>query len=169
MKIRAAQVEDAQQLLAIYTPYVLDTAITFEIEVPSLAEFVGRIVEMQATYPYLVAEDEGEVVGYAYAHAYYGRAAYAWTVEVSIYIDQTARAKGIGTALYDRLETLLIEQGITQALACISLPNEASIQFHQKRGYEEVAHFKKVGYKLGQWRDIVWLQKELQDIPAPTK
>lgn len=169
MKIRAAQVEDAQQLLAIYTPYVLDTAITFEIEVPSLAEFVGRITETQATYPYLVAEDEGEVVGYAYAHAYYGRAAYAWTVEVSIYIDQTARAKGIGTALYDRLETLLIEQGITQALACISLPNEASIQFHQKRGYEEVAHFKKVGYKLGQWRDIVWLQKELQDIPAPTK
>ena len=169
MNIRPVEAADAKQLLAIYTPYVLNTAITFETEIPTIEEFERRIAETQSSHPYLVAEDKGQIVGYAYAHAYYGRAAYAWTVEVSIYVDQVARAKGIGTALYDRLEELLIEQGMTQALACISLPNEASIQFHQKRGYEEVAHFKKVGYKLGQWRDIVWLQKELQDIVNPTE
>lgn len=169
MEIRAAKATDAKNLLAIYTPYVLETTITFETEIPSLEEFERRITDTQATYPYLVAEEEGKLLGYAYAHAYYGRVAYAWTVEVSIYVDQATRATGIGTALYDRLEELLIEQGMTQALACISLPNDTSIAFHKKRGYEQVAHFKKVGYKLGQWRDIVWLQKELQDIANPTE
>lgn len=169
MEIRTARVEDAKELLAIYTPYVLETAITFETEVPSLEEFEHRITDTQASYPYLVAEEAGQVLGYAYAHAYYGRAAYAWTVEVSVYVEKAARATGVGTALYNQLEELLIEQGMTQALACISLPNDASITFHKKRGYEQVAHFKKVGYKLGQWRDIVWLQKELKDIANPTE
>lgn len=161
MEIRVAKVEDARDLLAIYAPYVRETAITFETEVPSVEEFEGRIAAIQAIYPYLVAEVDGELVGYAYAHAYYGRAAYAWTVEVSIYVDQKAGGKGVGNALYDALEEELRKQGIRQALACISLPNDASIFFHQKRGYEQVGHFHKVGYKFDQWHDIVWLQKEL--------
>lgn len=161
MGIRVAQLADAAQLLEIYSPYVTETAITFETEVPTVSEFEKRILETQEKHPYLVAEGNGRILGYAYAHPYYGRAAYAWTVELSIYVDQAARAKGVGSALYNALEEALAEQGVLNFLACISFPNEPSIAFHLKRGYEQVAHFKHVGYKLGEWRDIVWLQKSL--------
>ncbi|MBY5035060.1 GNAT family N-acetyltransferase [Streptococcus gallolyticus] len=168
MEIRSARVEDAAQLLKIYEPYIRETAITFETEVPSVAEFEQRILETQKKHPYLVVEEEGQILGYAYAHPYYGRAAYAWTVELSIYIDQEARAQGLGTALYDLLEEKLAAQGVLNFLVCISLPNDASIAFHHKRGYEQVAHFKNVGYKLGSWRDIVWLQKSLGQSAQPS-
>ncbi|BAH87990.1 GNAT family N-acetyltransferase [Streptococcus mutans] len=163
MKIRNACKEDAKQLIAIYAPYVEKTAITFEYQVPSLEEFEERIEKTKQKFPYLVAEEEGILQGYAYASAYYNRAAYDWTVELSIYIREKARGKHIGSQLYASLERNLQETGFVNLLVCIALPNNASLTFHKKHGYEQVAHFKKVGYKFDKWHDIVWMQKRLLD------
>ncbi|HFU4011204.1 TPA: N-acetyltransferase family protein [Streptococcus suis] len=161
IEIRSARIEDAADLVAIYAPYVEKTAITFETQVPTVSEFASRIEKTLEKFPYLVAVEEGALVGYAYASSYYARAAYDWTVELSVYIQQEARGKGIGTMLYDALEEELIVRGFKNLLACIALPNPASLALHEKRGYEQVAHFKKVGYKFDTWHDIVWLQKSL--------
>ncbi|MDT9511193.1 GNAT family N-acetyltransferase [Streptococcus mutans] len=166
MKIRDACKEDAKQLIAIYAPYVEKTAITFEYQVPSLEEFEDRIEKTKQKFPYLaylVAEEEGILQGCAYASAYYNRAAYDWTVELSIYIKEEARGKHIGSQLYASLERNLQETGFVNLLVCIALPNNASLTFHKKHGYEQVAHFKKVGYKFDKWHDIVWMQKRLLD------
>ncbi|HFR3770039.1 TPA: N-acetyltransferase family protein [Streptococcus suis] len=159
--IRNAEIADSGALVAIYAPYVEQTAITFETQVPTVSEFETRIRKVREKFPYLVAEEGGRIVGYAYAGTYYARAAYDWTVELSVYLDQSARGKGIGSLLYDRLEEELIARGFKNFLACIALPNPASIALHEKRGYEQVAHFKKVGYKFDKWHDIIWLQKSL--------
>ncbi|NQN91599.1 N-acetyltransferase [Streptococcus suis] len=161
IEIRNAQVEDAANLVAIYAPYVEKTAITFETQVPAVEDFANRIEKTLKKFPYLVAVDEGQIVGYAYASTYYARAAYDWTVELSVYVQKEARGKGIGTLLYTALEEELTARGFKNFLACIALPNPASIALHEKRGYQQVAHFKKVGYKFGTWHDIVWLQKSL--------
>ncbi|MFI3112956.1 GNAT family N-acetyltransferase [Streptococcus suis] len=159
--IRSARTEDAADLVAIYAPYVEKTAITFETEVPTVEAFASRIKKTLEKFPYLVAEEEGRVVGYTYASTYYARAAYDWTVELSVYVSREARGKGIGSLLYTALEEELTERGFKNFLACIALPNPASLALHKKRGYEQVAHFKKVGYKFDSWHDIVWLQKSL--------
>lgn len=161
IEIRNAQVEDAANLVAIYAPYVEKTAITFETQVPTVEDFENRIKKTMKKFPYLVAIEEGQIVGYAYASTYYARAAYDWTVELSVYVQKEARGKGVGTLLYTALEEELTTRGFKNFLACIALPNPASIALHEKRGYEQVAHFKKVGYKFGTWHDIVWLQKSL--------
>ena len=124
-------------------------------------DFKNRIKKTMEKFPYLVAIEEGQIVGYAYASTYYARAAYDWTVELSVYVQKEARGKGVGTLLYTALEEELTARGFKNFLACIALPNPASIALHEKRGYEQVAHFKKVGYKFGTWHDIVWLQKSL--------
>ncbi|HEM3203915.1 TPA: N-acetyltransferase [Streptococcus suis 8830] len=159
--IRSARTEDAADLVAIYAPYVEKTAITFETEVPTVEAFASRIEKTLEKFPYLVAVEEGKVVGYAYASTYYARAAYDGTVELSVYVSREARGKGIGSLLYDAIEEDLKARGFKNFLACIALPNPASIALHEKRGYEQVAHFKKVGYKFDTWHDIVWLQKSL--------
>ena len=161
MEIRFAKPSDARSLLDIYAPYVENTAITFEYEVPTIEDFATRIEKTLEKYPYLVAEEDGVVVGYAYASTYYARAAYDWAVELSVYVSQDARGQGVGTRLYDALEGLLKQMGYIHFLACISLPNEASLALHRKRGYQQVAHFPKIGYKFNRWHDIVWLQKSL--------
>ena len=161
IEIRNAQVEDAANLVAIYAPYVEKTAITFETQVPTVEDFKNRIKKTMKKFPYLVAIEEGQIVGYAYASTYYARAAYDWTVELSVYVQKEARGKGVGTLLYTALEEELTARGFKNFLACIALPNPASIALHEKRGYEQVAHFKKIGYKFGTWHDIVWLQKSL--------
>ncbi|NQJ22049.1 N-acetyltransferase [Streptococcus suis] len=161
INIRSAQKVDAADLVAIYAPYVETTAITFETEVPSVADFAGRIEKTLEKFPYLVAEEEGQIVGYAYASTYYARAAYDWTVELSVYVSREVRGKGIGSLLYDAIEEDLKARGFKNFLACIALPNPASLALHKKRGYEQVAHFKNVGYKFDTWHDIVWLQKSL--------
>ena len=161
IEIRNAQVEDAANLVAIYAPYVEKTAITFETQVPTAEDFENRIKKTMEKFPYLVAIEEGQIVGYAYASTYYARAAYDWTVELSVYVQKEARGKGVGTLLYTALEEELTARGFKNFLACIALPNPASIALHEKRGYEQVAHFKKIGYKFGTWHDIVWLQKSL--------
>ncbi|HEL1711202.1 N-acetyltransferase family protein [Streptococcus suis] len=159
--IRSARIGDAADLVAIYAPYVEKTAITFETEVPTVEAFASRIEKTLEKFPYLVAVEEGKIVGYAYASTYYARAAYDWTVEFSVYVQKEARGKGIGNLLYTALEEELTARGFKNFLACIALPNPASIALHEKKGYQQVAHFKKVGYKFGTWHDIVWLQKSL--------
>ena len=169
MEIRFAKPSDARSLLDIYAPYVENTAITFEYEVPTIEDFANRIEKTLEKYPYLVAEEDGVVVGYAYASTYYARAAYDWAVELSAYVSQDARGQGVGTRLYDALEDLLEQMGYIHFLACISLPNEASLALHRKRGYQQVAHFPKIGYKFECWHDIVWLQKSLDKEARPIK
>ena len=169
MEIRFAKPSDDRSLLDIYAPYVENTAITFEYEVPTIENFANRIEKTLEKYPYLVAEEDGVVVGYAYASTYYARSAYDWAVELSVYVSQDARGQGVGTRLYDALEDLLEQMGYIHFLACISLPNEASLALHRKRGYQQVAHFPKIGYKFECWHDIVWLQKSLDKEARPIK
>ncbi len=161
--IRPVEITDAQVIADIYAPYVTDTTITFEIEGPSADEFAQRITKTTKNFPYLVAEENGKLLGYAYASTYYARAAYDWTCELSIYLDSDVCGKGVGSFLYDALENELAQRGMVNLLACISLPNDTSIAFHQKRGFSQVAHFPKMGYKFDKWHDIVWLQKRLKD------
>lgn len=159
IKIRSAVVTDVKELLSIYTPYIKETAITFETTVPTEEEFSQRVERILQDFPYLVAVEEKKILGYAYASPYYNRSAYDWTVELSVYVAQDARGKGVGGLLYCHLEEVLLKRGFKNLLACIALPNDASLKMHEKMGYEQVAHFKKVGYKFGVWHDIVWLQK----------
>lgn len=161
MNIRVAVPEDASELLKIYTPYVTDTAVTFEYEVPEVEEFAGRIWETLKRYPYLVVEEAGNVLGYSYASSFKARAAYAWSVETSIYLYRDVKRRGIGAALYRELEGLLSRQNVCNLCACITYPNPESIGFHEKSGYRTVAHFSSAGFKLGAWHDIVWMEKKL--------
>ena len=169
MNIRFARPSDAATLLDIYAPFVENTAITFEYEVPTIEDFATRIEKTLEKYPYLVAEEDGLILGYAYASTYYARAAYDWAAELSVYVSQDARGKRVGSRLYDELEDLLDQMGYMHFLACISLPNEASLALHRKRGYQQVAHFPKIGYKFERWHDIVWLQKSLDKQAGPIK
>ncbi len=166
--IRTAAPSDAEALLAIYAPYVTETAITFEFEVPSLEEFRGRIEHTLENYPYLVAQDtDGHIVGYAYASAFKVRPAYNWSVETSIYVASGCRGQHIGAQLYEELERILIRQHVINACACICATYDESILFHQKRGYQLVATFHKSGYKSDAWHDMVWMEKFLGDHPIP--
>lgn len=162
IKIEAAHEENAKELLEIYRPYVESSVITFEYDVPTVEEFQKRIRNIKSKFPYLIAKNEDVILGYAYASTYYNRQAYDWTVEVSIYVDEKARGQGVGKRLYSELELALVNQGIKNCLACIALPNSASIALHEKLGYQKTAHFKEVGYKFGQWHDIIWMQKKLR-------
>ena len=162
MIIRPVQLSDAVTIRAIYQPYVTETAITFEVDVPTVQEFERRITKTLLQFPYLVAEVDGKVAGYAYSSTYYARAAYDWTTELSIYIAKEACGQGIGSALYTALEEELQTRGYLRFLACIAVPNEASISMHKKRGYVQVAHFPKIGYKFNKWHDIVWMQKTIE-------
>lgn len=163
--IRMASQADAEEILAIYAPYVTQTAITFEYEIPLIEEFRGRMRNTLAKYPYLVAEAEGEILGYAYASAFKGRPAYDWSVETSIYVKQDRHGMGIGKSLYAALEDWLKRQHIINVNACIAYPNPESEKFHEKLGYKTVAHFTKCGYKMGCWYDMIWMEKMLGEHP----
>ena len=167
LKIRPVTLEDAPELVRIYAPYVKKTAITFEIDVPTIEEFEGRIEKIHQRFPYLVAEEDGQVLSYAYASTYNDRSAYDWAVEVSVYVDQDYHGQRLGTRLYEALESELEARGFLRFLACISLPNPASITLHEKRGYVQVAHFPKIGYKFDQWHDIIWMQKTIEGPVKP--
>ena len=172
IQIRMATVEDAKVLLEIYKPYVEQTTITFEYEVPSIEEFASRIQNTLLRYPYLVAELGDEVVGYAYASPFKSRAAYDWSVETSIYVKQSIRGKGVGKKLYAVLENFLKAQHIVNVNACITYPNTVSMGFHEQLGYKQVAHFTKCGYKIGKWCDMIWMEKMLGEhgeAPLPVR
>ena len=157
--LRLARPEDAADILRVYQPFITDTAISFEYEVPSAAEFAERIKSIAAEYPYLVYEREGKIEGYAYAHRYLERAAYQWDVEVTVYLSAAVRGAGIGAQLYAAMEKLLQRQGIINLYACITATNTASISFHAKNGYKMVGTFHKSGFKLDEWQDVVWMEK----------
>lgn len=161
IKIRTALESDAKELLEIYAPYIEKTVITFEYTVPTLAEFSQRIHDTLKQYPYIVAEDNGEIVGYAYVGPFNVRAAYDWTVESSVYVKSDVKGKGIGTKLYQALEDILKKQNISNIVAIITGDNKRSLAFHKKLGYEYVGTFKDVGYKFGQWHDVTWFKKTL--------
>lgn len=161
-KVRIAKIEDASKLLEIYRPYVLNTAISFETEPPTLQEFQSRISESIDKFPWVVCELEGEIVGYAYAGAYKSRCAYAWSVESTVYVQENLQGQGIGKHLYRHLLAMLKQQGAVNVIAGIALPNQASVGIHESLGFEKVAHFKDVGFKLGKWWDVGYWQLQLQ-------
>ncbi|MBR2835108.1 MAG: N-acetyltransferase [Coriobacteriales bacterium] len=161
--VRLASPKDAQKLLSIYQYYVNNTAITFETEVPTIEEFEQRIRTMLLTHPYLVVFDTNEpetLLGYAYAHAFYGRAAYSHSAEVSIYLDWKTRGKHLGSLLYIRLEELLVAQHVTNLIAVITSADEGgSIGFHEHMGYRTVGTLNNCGYKFSSWYSVTWMEK----------
>ncbi len=166
--IRVATPDDAGALLAIYTPYVTNTAISFECEAPGLSEFQKRIENTLKRYPYLLAERDGEILGYAYTGPFVGRAAYAWAAETTIYLKEDKKKMGIGRALYEALEKVSRAQNILNLNACIGYPEADdeyltgnSVQFHGHMGYRMVGEFHKCGYKFGRWYNMVWMEKLL--------
>ena len=172
IKIRPATEADAAEILNIYAPYITDTAITFEYDVPTLEEFTGRIRHTLEKYPYLVAVRDSEIIGYAYAGAFYGRAAYDWSAETTIYVKKGCSHSGVGKLLYQALETALKAQNIINLYACIGYPEEDdeyltknSKQFHEHLGYRLIGEFRKCGYKFGRWYHMVWMEKIIADHP----
>jgi L-amino acid N-acyltransferase YncA len=163
--IRVAQPSDAEAIAAIYAPIVRDTAISFEAEPPAPREMARRIAATLQTHPWLVAEQDGEIAGYAYAGKHRDRAAYRWSVDVSAYIDARARRRGLGRVLYDRLIAILQRQGFHAAFAGIALPNGPSVGLHEAVGFRPVGIYKGVGFKHGQWRDVGWWRLELSEAP----
>ena len=167
-KIRAATPEDAEALLRVYAPYVEKTAITFEYDAPSAEEFAGRIEKTLKRYPYLVAEEDGAILGYAYAGAFKSRAAYDWAAETTVYVAEDAKRRGIGKRLYAALEQALAAQNILNLNACIAYPagedpylTRDSVEFHRSLGYRLVGQFTQCGYKFGRWYDMVWMEKHI--------
>ncbi len=165
MNIRKIEERDIPSVMNIYRYYVDNTVISFEYELPSEEEFIRRVHAITAKYPYLVAEEEGYILGYAYAAPFKDRAAYDWTAETSIYLKNDQWRRGTGTMLYQDLERLLVAMDIRNICACITWPNPPSVAFHEKMGFHEAAHFEKVGYKFGQWIDMVWMQKIVEPLP----
>ena len=177
MTIREVTEADAQELLEIYAPYVKETAISFEYEVPALEEFTERIRRISQKYPYLKAEEDGRIVGYAYANTFKGRKAYDWSVETTIYIQNDRRRQGLGRLLYGELERVLADRGILNMYACIASPTgedvhltDASLRFHERMGFTLVGEFHQCGYKFDTWYDMVWMEKIIaahEENPAP--
>lgn len=176
--LRFATPADAEALVAIYAPYILKTAITYEYEIPSAEEFARRIETYSARYPYLVAELNGIPVGYAYACPLGSRPAFDWAVETAIYVHEDCKGMGIGKALYEKLEAILGAMGIcTMTAAVASVDHEdpyltnASIAFHLRMGFTPVGTFHRAGCKFGRWYDLTWLEKSIgeyeSDPPHP--
>ena len=153
--IRPARPEDAAVLLEIYAPYVEKAWVSFEYSVPSLEEFQRRIIEFSQNYPYLVYEQDGEILGYAYAHRHMERAAYNWNAELSVYVREDCGGRGVGTALYGALIPRLRERGLVNLYAVIALPNPGSEAIHRKFGFQRLGVYPKMGFKMGDWRDVV--------------
>ena len=171
MIVRAVGPDDAEAIAAIYAPYVRDTAITFELNAPDAAAMRARIQSVSARYPYVVAERDGVVLGYAYADIYRTRAAYRWAVETTVYVDRDRPREGIGRALYGPLIDLSAAAGFVTALGVIALPNAASVALHEALGFVHVGTQAGVGYKFAGWHDVGFWQRDLAprltDQPEP--
>lgn len=167
MKIEMVSPTDASELLEIYAPYVKETAISFEYDVPSVEEFKDRIENISAKYPYIKAlDDENKIIGYAYAGSFKVRKAYDWSVETTVYVRKDCRRGGVGRKLYQVLEGMLKEMGILNMNACIAVPKtndlhltKDSLLFHEKMGFSIVGTFHNSGYKFHTWYDMVWMEK----------
>jgi phosphinothricin acetyltransferase len=165
--LEVAGAHHAGDIAAIYAPIVSSTAISFETEPPSLEEMARRIEVTLARYPWLVALVEGKIAGYAYAHAFAPRQAYAWSAETSVYVDSEFRAMGIGRTLYDELLETLRRQGYCRAFAGIALPDAASVALHEATGFTQVGIYRRVGWKMGAWHDVGWWELDLRPEGEP--
>lgn len=170
--IRVASEQDAPKLLEIYGYYVQNTAITYEYEVPSEKDFRLRIQNTLTQYPYLVWEEDGQVLGYAYAGRFHPRKSFDWAAEATVYVHKDARGRGIGPKLYVKLEECLRLQGYVNLTVSIAYPEtedayltKNSVEFHSHMGHTLCAHFHKCAYKFGRWYDLVWMEKYLCEIP----
>ncbi len=166
--IRDARLADAGGILGVYGPYVAETAVSFEYAVPALEEFRGRMGALLGRYPYLVAEERGKILGYAYAGPFHSRPAFQWSAELTVYLAPEAQGRGLGRRLYECLECRLRDLGITDAYACIAVTDredpalrDASVKFHAALGYETVGRFRNCGQKFGRWYDVLWMGKNL--------
>jgi phosphinothricin acetyltransferase len=173
MLIRHAEPEDAAGCLAVYAPFADGTAVSFEHQAPSLEDYRERIARISRTHAFLVAEEDGAIAGFAYAGAHRERLGYSWTCEVSVYLGDGFRGRGLGRELYGVLFGLLEQQRYRLMLAGITLPNAASVALHRSLGFEDVGVYKRVGWKAGGWRDVMWLARSLgpetheSELPSP--
>lgn len=167
MSVRPVSVADAGRIAAIYAPVVIGTAVSFEIDPPGPDEMARRIGKVTSGYPWLVAEADGDVIGYAFAGQYRQRPAYRWAIETTIYIDEAHRGKGLGKTLYSALLDEAVGWGFATAFAGIAQPNQASEALHAAVGFEPVGVFRRAGFKLGEWRDVAWWQRPLSSLTPP--
>ena len=167
MHIRFATKEDISPMLEIYRPYVETTTVSFEYTCPSLEEFTSRFEKYIRQFPWLVWEEDGEVLGYAYACAPFTRMAYSWVAEASVYLRKDAHRRGIGTALYRALEAILTKQGYLTLYTLVTSENATSLAFHQAVGYEIRADFPRQGFKMGKALGVTWLEKTLHFVDYP--
>lgn len=168
MSIRLAVPADIPAMLAIYRPYVEHTPYSFEYTVPTEEAFTQRFQQITQQFPWLVWQEQGQVLGYAYGSAPFERAAFSWCAEVSIYLSPQAQRKGVGTKLYSALEQILTCQGYTKVYALIEGSNTPSLQFHKALGYRQFADFDDCGFKLGGWHSIIWMEKSLNIVELPS-
>ncbi len=166
IRFRKARLSDAHTLSEIYRPYVEKTSVTLEYDPPSDSEFEARIASISSEFPYIVCEADGRVVGYAYAHKYKERFGYRFCAELSIYIDLEHRKAGLGTRLYKLLMELLTEMGYKNLYGVVTDPNPASFALHTSLGFAEVGREHSAGLKLGEWHDVVILERQLGDYPT---
>ena len=166
MKLRLATAADAAPIHAIYAPIVRDTFISFEVDPPTVEEVARRIGKTLAKFPWLVLEDGEGLAGYAYASEHRDRLAYQWSVDVSCYVHERARRRGIASRLYPALFRILERQGFTNAFAGIALPNEASVSMHASAGFVAIGTYVDVGFKCGAWHDVMWMQRTLAEPAA---
>jgi L-amino acid N-acyltransferase YncA len=167
--IRMATVDDAQAMLDIYSPIITNTATSFELQPPTVEDFQHRILSTIQHHPWLVCDIDGNVTGYAYAGPHRSRAAYQWSTETSVYIAANAKGKKVGKALYTTLLDLLKQQGFYNAYAGMTLPNDASVGFHESFGFEQIGVYEKIGFKFNQWHSVSWSQLALSEkTVAPT-
>ena len=166
--LRIACETDVPAILAVYAPYILSSTATFEYDVPTEAEFLQRFRDITAQYPWLVWEEEGRILGYAYASAPYSRAAFQWCAEPTVYLVPEAKGRGIARKLYMALEKLLKIQGYQVLYALITAENVPSIRFHQKCGYSLRGDFPDCGFKFGRWLGLFWLEKRLNSVESPS-
>lgn len=165
MVIRPATVADASSMLAIYAPIVRETATSFELDPPDLADFEARVSKCSAGWAWLVAELNGEVLGYAYGSPHRERAAYRWSTETSAYVVLGARKQGVGVQLYQALLAVLGERGYCNAYAGVTLPNAASVALHRSVGFSPIGTFPAVGRKFDKWHDVAWFYRRLRHLP----
>lgn len=164
MNIRIANPSDGSDIAKIYAPIVKDTFISFEDIPPTSDEMSTRVEETLKTHPWLVVEENGHVIAYAYASPHRSRAAYKWSCDVSVYVSENARRTGTARTLYQHLFSTLIRQGYANAFAGIALPNKASVGFHERSGFKTIGVYPNVGFKNGSWRDVGWWSRPLQTL-----
>ncbi len=167
--IRLAEKRDVPGILEIYSPFILETSVTFEESVPDEESFWKRIQGIMEELPFLVCEFDNQIAGYAYASGYRSRASYRWTKEVSVYVHPDFQRRKVAHALYTSLNEMIRFQGVADLLAIITMPNEPSVTFHEHFGYLKCAEFRNVGFKLNQWQHVGWFELFLQDETKPPK